>query len=102
MTQHTIIFLNWFCDLSVLDGCSASSRGQRLTLQAEPMNWFCKLNSRISPAKAAKVQSEINKIRRDRRHGGSLQILNHKEKIISASRRNQHASRVRSPELAAF
>ena len=41
---------------------------------------------------AAKVQSEINKVRRDRPHGGSLQILNHKEKIVSASRRNQVAA----------
>jgi hypothetical protein len=31
-----------FCDLSLLDDCCASNRSQRLTLQAAPMNWFCK------------------------------------------------------------
>jgi hypothetical protein len=30
------------------------------------MKWFCKLNSRISPAKVAKVESEINNRGTDR------------------------------------
>src|SRR5207244_9953647 len=32
------------CDLSILDDCCASSRSQRLPLQATLMNWFWRLD----------------------------------------------------------
>jgi hypothetical protein len=49
--------------------------------------------------RSEEVECEVRSLRSgDRPNGGSLQILNHKEKLVSASRRNPHAGRVRSPD----
>jgi hypothetical protein len=85
---------------------------QRLTLQA-PMNRFCKLNLRISLAKADESTRAINKVRR---RVVSQQVTNLRSerkahfgesprvrriKLVLAGGQNQQAGSLCSPEFAA-